>query len=102
MKADLLKIAVSSMLAMIVTGATSWMVFGQDKVSRSEMVDYVSHSSPWVVERGEISASVKGNSKNISKLEVIFQRMLDSQQQLVVEQRVLVTKVEALLDDRAR
>jgi hypothetical protein len=97
-KADIMKMAVSAMVAMLVTGAAAWMVFGQDKVTRTEMVDYVAHNSPWVVERGEITASVRGNARNLQKLEQICQRLIDAQQQLVVEQRVLVTRVEALLD----
>lgn len=99
MKAEPLKIIVSVMAAAILTGASAWMVFGQDKVTRPDMVDYVQHNSPWVISRGEIGAAIKGNIDSIAKLERICERLIVAQQQLVVEQRVMVTKVEALLDD---
>lgn len=75
----------------LITGAGCWMLFGQDAVSRGEMTTYVQTQSPWVVDRGAIQAGQRNNTENIGK-------MLIAQQELIVEQRVLVTQVKLLLD----
>lgn len=75
----------------LLTGAGCWMVFGQDTVSRAEMFNYVQAQSPWIIDRGAIQAGQRNNTENIGK-------MLTAQQELIVEQRVLVTQVQLLLD----
>lgn len=86
MKADVLKIVVAAMSATLLTGTASWVSFGQDKITRPQMVNYVEHHGP-----------ISSNTKNIERLEKICDRMVTAQQQLLVEQRVLITKVDALV-----
>lgn len=86
MKADVLKIAVAAMAATLLTGTASWVSFGQDKITRPQLVDYVEHHGP-----------ISSNTNNIARLEKICDRMVTAQQQLLVEQRVLITKVDALV-----
>jgi len=95
---DLLKILVAALTSILLTGAASWMVFGQDKVTRPELMEHVKTRSPWIMERGETTAAIKSNAESVGKLEKAVGRMLMAQQELIIEQRVLVTKVDALLD----
>lgn len=98
MKNSILPIAVGVLASALATGMTAWLVFGVDKVTRSEMTDYVQNQAPWVRDRGEIQAGIKGNTENIGKLESVVDKMVGAQQQLIVEQRVLVTKVDQFLE----
>ncbi len=88
MKTDLLKIFCAAMVATMLTGSAAWMSFAQDKVTRSEMVSYIDKHGP-----------ISSNTKNIERLEKICDRMVSAQLQLLVEQRVLITKVDALVSD---
>lgn len=81
----------------MLTGVAAWLVFGQDKVDRDEMVTYVQTQSPWVMQRGEIQASVKHNSDQLKDLQASVQTLVDVQHALLVEQRVLVTRFDEYL-----
>lgn len=97
MKNSLWQTIVGVLSSTLLTGAGCWMVFGQDKVDRSDMVDYVQNQAPWVRERGQIHAAVKSNQKSTDKLEAAVGRLVQAQHELIVEQLVLVTKVDELL-----
>jgi hypothetical protein len=87
-----------ALLSALITGAGCWLVFGADKISREEMEEYVREQAPWVRERGLITASIEQNGKSVAKIERAVEKILAAQQQLIVEQRVLVTKVDELLE----
>jgi hypothetical protein len=98
---EVMKIVLSSTLAIIVTGAGSWMVFGHEKVTRPEMETYVekylSQNSPWKNERGEITSAQKRNTENIAALSSSVSALVKAQTDTTVELRVLVERVEMLL-----
>jgi len=93
-----MKITLSATLAMLFTGASSWLLLASNKVSTDQMAVYVESRSPWVIERGEITAAVAGNVKNIDRLGALCEKLLDAQQELMVQQRVTITRIEALID----
>jgi len=97
MPGKIVELCLAALVGIVLTGAAAWMVFGQDKVTREEMLDYVQHQAPWIMERGTIGEHIKTNSQNIHRLEVIADKMVTSQQSLIVEQRVLLTKFEQLM-----
>lgn len=96
--ATLWPVLFGALLSSMATGAAAWMVFGQDKVTRSEMVDYVSNHTPWAIDRGQILMAIEMNRNNGEKIGESVDRLIVAQQQLIVEQRVLVTKVNQLLN----
>lgn len=98
MKVQLLQTLIGVLATALVTGAGCWLVFGQDSVSRPEMVDYVQERAPWVIERGAVKAEVATTRRDVAKIESSINRMLIAQQELLVEQRVLGTKVDKLLE----
>jgi len=80
---ELSKLALAACLAMIGTGATAWFVFGQDKVTRPEMKEYVTDQ---LVPVGKLERSVE--------------KLVATQQELLVEQRVLVERLNLYLEDK--
>lgn len=100
MKSHVWQTLTGILFSAILTGSGCWLLFGSDAVTRNEMTNYVQSQSPWVRERGEISAGIKSNQTSISKIETAVDRLITSQQELIVEQRVLITKVDELLDDQ--
>lgn len=82
---ELTKIALAACVAMLCTGAGAWMVFGQDKVTRAEMKEYVGDQLEPV---GRIERSVE--------------KLIETQQALLVEQRVLVERFNSYLDVQDR
>lgn len=98
MKSKLVEISLATLIGIIITGAGAWMVFGQDKVTRSEMIDYVQNQAPWTKARGEIQSAIKLNNDSITALEKVVEKLVTSQQALIVEQRVLVTKFDQYVE----
>ena len=82
----------------MLTGAGAWLTFGQDKVSRGEMTEYVEKWSPWVRDRGEFALRNEANATRIAELAGLVEKILEAQGGILVEQRVLLTKVEQLLE----
>jgi len=91
------KLLAAAMGSVIVTGAASWLVFGQDKVTRSEMESYVHNQGPWIRQREVIQAAVERNSGDIASIAKSVDELVKSQGALLVEQRILVTRFEAYL-----
>lgn len=75
----------------LLTGAGFWLMIGAEKVSRSEMVDYVER------ERLDVQKDIASNAKDIATLSRQIEKLLSAQQELLVEQKVLVTKVQQLI-----
>jgi len=98
-ESKLLHAALAATLSIIVTGAAAWLVFGQDKVTRAEMVDYVNTQTPWLRERGEIQSAISQNAESLANLKHNVDALVHAQQELLVEQRILVTKFDAYLED---
>lgn len=66
---------------MLATGTGSWLMFGQGMVSRKEMRDYVSE-----------------RLAPIQRLEKVVEKMGELQTELLVEQRVLVERLNLYLE----
>jgi len=96
MKTGIWQLLVSIMASSMLTGTGAWLVFGMNTVSKADMVEYVQNQTPWVRDRGLITSDVNKNSKEISHLKDLIEKSALSQNQLVIEQRVLVTKFEDL------
>lgn len=79
----LTSMALVACLAMLVSGAGSWLMFGQDKVTRGEMKEYVSEKL-----------------LPVGRLERNVEKISELQQELLVEQRVLVERLNLYLESR--
>ena len=78
------KLIATTCVGIIVTGAGAWMVFGQDKVTRSEMIEYVQNQAPWARDRQSIQLEIKSNAKGIGTLQGAVDQLVKAQQDLVV------------------
>ena len=92
-----MKLALSACLSIIVTGATSWVVFGQDKVTTTGMKEYVQSRESVLI------GTMQQNTKDIASLAGAVKDLTRAQQDLLVEQRVLIEQVRQLVEQgRAR
>jgi len=89
---DLMKMALTACLSIIVTGAAAWMVFGQDRPARSE-VEAMINRSLLVVD-----AKVQANATAATELKGSVTELVKAQHALVIEQRVLIERVNTLVD----
>jgi len=89
---DLMKMALTACLSIIVTGATAWMVFGQDRPNRTEVQNMVNQSIL------VLDTKVQANSSMAAELKGSVTKLVEAQQALVVEQRVLIERVNTLVD----
>ena len=71
------KLLLVAALAVICTGAGSYVTFGQDKVTRPEMKDYV-----------------EGELRPVNRLERAVEKLSDQQLELLVGQKRLETLIE--------
>lgn len=99
---DFWKAVAGGLGAVLLTGAAAWLTFGQDKVSRQDMVEYVSLYGPWSKERGEVLAAIANTAKGLEELRVLVKELAAQQQAGLVEQRVLVSRVDTLVSEIER
>jgi len=96
-KADeLSKMALTACLSVIFTGATAWMVFGQDKISRDEASAMVASSI--LSNTSALDLRIKTNESLGAELKSNLSDLVKAQQALVVEQRVLIERVNQLVE----
>ena len=95
----LMKSVVACLLTALILGAVAWINFGQDKVTRAEMIEHVAASAPWVFDRGEITAEIKGNSSDLVELKSMVTELVKQQTEFLVEQRLLAQKFDSYLDN---
>lgn len=81
--------------SILVTGAAAWMTFGADKITRPEMETYVSSQSPWAKQREVVEMRLKQHDESFTRLEAQVGRAVASINELVVELRVLTTRLDA-------
>lgn len=93
---ELTKMALTSCLSVIFTGATAWMVFGQDKISRDDASALVSSSI--LNNNGALDQRLKTNEALGQELKINLNDLVKAQQALVVEQRVLIERVNQLVE----
>lgn len=82
----------------LLTGAAAWMTFGGDKISRPEMVAYVTTQSPFAKSREVVELKLKQHDESLLKMERQVERLVESVGLLVVELRVLATKIDRASD----
>lgn len=93
---DMVKLALTACLSIIVTGASAWLVFGQDKVTRAEVDASINRAL--LSERRELELRIESNSATAQRLESSITALVQAQQEVVVEQRVLIERVNTLVD----
>lgn len=101
-KTEFTKIALATLLATVVTGASAWLAFGQDKVTRDEMRWYSENQSPWTRDKGEVMSQVKTSQTMGSRLETTVDKLAAQVSELVAEQRVLNEKISRLLNEQRK
>lgn len=74
-----------ALFSAFIASAGCWLAFGANRISRQEMTEYVRER-------------VQQSRNNIAKIEGTLEKVLTAQQQLIIEQRVLMTKVDKLLE----
>ncbi len=100
MHKDTVKIALGVLATALVTGGASSLAFYATTVTREEMHQYVKTNAPWVEERGTVRAYIEANTKNVGKIERSVEKLVVTQQELVVEQRVMIEKIDRVLEGR--
>lgn len=93
---DLVKMALTACVSIIVTGATAWLVFGQDKITRTEAEAMMSKAM--LTSSRELELRIDSNSATAQRLEASVTELVKAQQAVVVEQRVLIERVNTLVD----
>ena len=66
-------------------------------MTRKEIAEYVHEQGPWPKARGEILSSISANARAVSSLQLSIDKVIDQQQALLVEQRVMLTKFDQYL-----
>jgi hypothetical protein len=97
---DLVKMALTACISIIVTGATAWLVFGQDKITRSDAEVLVNRML--TTSHRELDLRISSNSETAQRLEASVTELVKAQQAVVIEQRVLIERVNTLVDRMAR
>lgn len=86
-----------SLAATILTGATAWLTFGQDKITRAELIEYVTTQAPWITERGVIQANIRINTEHIDKNQENISKLATLSNNLVTRLEVLTAQFEIFL-----
>lgn len=71
---------------MVITGATAWLVFGQDKVSRDELIDYFGEKP------GALTERVQNNGEDIAELRDLMAAHTKVQTELLIDFRLLLDR----------
>lgn len=86
--------------SMLLTGASAWLVFGQDKVTRGELRTYVQEQSPWVLDRGAIHVTLTQTRETLDDLKRQMAALLAAHHALAVEQRGVAARIDRILEKR--
>lgn len=82
-----------ALAGILVTGAASWLTFGADKIARPDMEAYVSSQSPWAKSRDVVEMRLRQHEESLAKIEQQVGKAVEAINTLVVEMRVLATKI---------
>lgn len=96
---ELMKMLVAGMGSMLVTGASAFLVFGNDKVTHDEMVMYMETGSPWAREKPVVDLELRRNREALDRLQQAVEKLSDEQKAMAGEQRVLLEKISRALDN---
>jgi hypothetical protein len=100
MSTDTTKVILSAMASALITGAGSWFAFGREAITEADLAT----KGPWPIERqavlqrlGALENSHTALLAALKDLGVKLESVGDRQNALLVEQRVLASKVEDFL-----
>lgn len=91
-KQDLSKMALTACVSIILTGGAAWFAFGRDVTTRTEVEAMIAQSLV------PITLSANANAAQTTELRTSITKLVESQQGLVVEQRVLIERVNTLVE----
>lgn len=91
-KQDLSKMALTACVSIILTGGAAWFAFGRDVTTRPEVEAMIAQSLV------PITLSANANAAQTTELRSSITKLVESQQGLVVEQRVLIERVNTLVE----
>lgn len=83
----------AALASILVTGAAAWMTFGSDKITRPELETYVTSQSPWAKSRDVVEMRLRQHEESLAKIEQQVGKAVEAINTLVVELRVLATKI---------
>lgn len=87
----LLTILIGPMVAALLAGGGWLVLFARDVVTKSDLIREVER------ETSEIHARVEDNRDKIDRLRGVVDGMTKAQQELLIEQRVLIEKIDNLI-----
>lgn len=85
-------------LSALMTGAGFVLLYSTRTVSRAEVTQQIENESPWAREAGTVKTKIRSNERQIEKLESALSTLTATQHRLTVDVRVLVEKVNQLLE----
>lgn len=91
-KQDLSKMALTACISIILTGGAAWTAFGRDTVTRSEVEALVATSLV------PVNLASNANAATTAELKGSVIELVKAQQALVVEQRVMIERVNSLVE----
>jgi hypothetical protein len=91
-KQDLSKMSLTACISIILTGGAAWFAFGRDVTTRPEVEAMIAQSLV------PITLSANANAAQTMELRSSVTELVKAQQGLVVEQRVLIERVNTLVE----
>jgi hypothetical protein len=81
-----------TLIGVVVSGSSAWLVFGQRAVGREEVAQMIAVQSPYLEDRKSIAEALEANNR-------ILDRIAADVQSLKVEQARLIERIDGLMDD---
>lgn len=91
-KQDLSKMSLTACISIILTGGAAWFAFGRDVITRSEAEAMIAQSLV------PVQIASNANAATTAELKGSVIDLVKAQQALVVEQRVMIERVNTLVE----
>ena len=91
-KQDLSKMALTACISVILTGGATLLAFGQNLVTRTQAEAMIAQSLV------PITLSANANAATTNELKGSVRELVQAQQALVIEQRVMIERVNTLVE----
>jgi len=75
-KSHLMKIALATLISIVITGVGSWMALGKDAVSRTEAIGIVREYSPYKEDKKVIQLQLKNLESSMLKIDGKLDQLL--------------------------
>lgn len=93
---DISKLALTACISIILTGAAAWIAFGRDATTRPEVQEMIAqYLAP---ANAAFEARITAQANATAELKGCVTDLVKAQQGLVVEQRVLIERVNTLVE----